>query len=282
MPSRKKSHSDSDSSSSSSSNSSVGGDGRHSDDENHTSVVRSGRKASSEDDSDSNHSNNQGKTDHELAEFLQNEPTYFSTYDKVKARSLKLQQQKRLEEVIRWYDYTKKCKNTVQQQQQDKLNRDSAPTSKRDKDGKKNVWDSSDSNSDGPVRSNRPRPVATASLLSNSVKLSSSSSEDSEPIAPPSKFKDFLFDQPDPKSVKSRTHPTPSSHKSKPLLSSSDSDSEPEFKPTPKPKVRAEPTAAVTKRRPSVPEITLPNVRKRPKKIELQRLTLLIDSPKLS
>jgi hypothetical protein len=261
LPSRKKSHSDSDSSSSSSSNSSVGGGGggvgRHSDDENHTSVVRSGSKASSDDDSDSNHSNDQEKADRELAEFLQNEPTYFSMYDKVKARSLKLQQQKRQEEE----------RKTVQQQQQDKfcalrqarLAGGSAPTSKRDKDGKKNVWDSSDSDSDGPVRSNRPRPVATASLLSNSVKLSSSSSEDSEPIAPPSKFKDFLFDQPDPKSVKSRTHPpppTPSSHKSKPLLSSSDSDSEPEVKPTPKPKVRAEPTAAVTKRRPSIPEIT--------------------------
>jgi hypothetical protein len=101
--------------------------------------------------------------------------------------------------------------------------------------------------------------------------LSSSSSEDSEPIAPPSKFKDFWFDQPDPKSVKSRTHPpppTPYGHKSKPLLSLSDSDSEPEviFESTPKPKVRAEPTAAVTKRRPSIPEITQPNVRKRPKK----------------
>lgn len=258
MPSRKKSHSDSDSSSSSSSNSSVGGGGRHSDDEIHTSLVRSGSKASSDDDSDSNHSNDQEKADRELAEFLQNEPTYFSMYDKVKARSLKLQQQKRQEEE----------RKTVQQQQQDKfcalrqarLAGGSAPTSKRDKDGtKKSAWDSSDSDSDSPVRLNRPRPVATASLLSSSVKLSSSSSEDSEPIAPPSKFKDFLFDQPEPKSVKSRTHPpplTPSTHKSKPLLSSSDSDSEPEVKPTPKPKVRAEPTAAIIKRRPSIPEVT--------------------------
>jgi hypothetical protein len=40
------------------------------------------------------------------SEFLQNEPTYFSTYDKVKARSLKLQQQKRQEKV----------RKTVQQQ----------------------------------------------------------------------------------------------------------------------------------------------------------------------
>lgn len=220
-------------------------------------MIRSGSKASSDDDSDSSHSNDQEKADRELAEFLQNEPTYFSMYDKVKARSLKLQQQKRQEEE----------RKTVQQQQQDKfcalrqarLAGGAAPTSKRDKDGKKNVWDSSDSDSDGPVRSNRPRPMVTASILSNSIKLSSSSSEDSEPVAPPSKSKDFLFDQPEPKSLKSRTHPpplTPSSHKSKPLLSSSDSDSEPEVKPTPKPKVRAEPAAAVTKRRPSVPEIT--------------------------
>jgi hypothetical protein len=185
-------------------------------------------RASASAQSDSNHFNNQEKADRELAEFLQNEPTYFSTYDKVKARSLKLQQQTRQEEV-----------ETVQQQHQDKLNRGSAPTSKRDKDGKKNVLDSSDSNSDGPVFSNRPRPVTTASLLSNSVKLSSLSSEDAHHA--PSNFKDFLLHQPDlfdSKSVKSRTHPpppTPYSHKSKPSLSLSDSDSEPEiiFESTP-------------------------------------------------
>ena len=265
LPSRKKSQSDSDSSSSSSSSSS----GRHSDDETHPSVIRGGSKASSDDDddSDSNHSNDQEKADREFAAFLQmNEPSYFSMYDKVKARSLKLQQQKRQEEE----------RKTVQQQQQDKFcalkqarlagGSATTPTSKRDKEGRKsNTWDSSDSDSDGPVRSNRPRPVATASLLSsNSVKLSSSSSdEDSEPVTvtPSTKFssKDFLFDQPEPsKPQKSRSHPpaqTPTSHKSKPLLSSSDSDSEPEVKPTPKPKARAEPTATVTKRRPSVPEV---------------------------
>jgi len=272
--SRKKSHSDSDSSDSSQQSeterrpsSSIRGGGL------------GGSKASSDDDDSDSDGSNDGsdyspsKADRSLAAFLENEPTYFSMYDKVKARSLKLQQQKRQEEE----------KKSIQQQQQDKFcalrqaRIAAGVSSKRDKDGKKiNAWDTSDSSdSEGPICPNRPRPMATASLLSsNSGKLSSSSSssssEDSEPTqqhhsSRSNKSKDFLFDHPTESKHQSSKSTSKSSSlhstsglKSKPIISSSDSESEPEVKPMVTNKIKSKDTssaASVSKRRPSAPEI---------------------------
>ena len=264
--SRKKSQSDSDSSASSDQSEA---------DRSHSAIRGAGgsKASSDEGDSDSDRSgcDSPTKNDRAFAEFLQNEPTYFSMYDKVKARSLKLQQQKRQEEE----------KKSLQQQQQDKFcalrqaRIAGIGSSKRDKDGKKiNSWDSSDSSdSEGHVRQNRPRPVATASLLSStSAKLSSSSSsssssDDSEPGFPQhttprsSKSREFLFDH--PSDAKSSSKSSKASHhgtlglKSKPIISSSDSDSEPEVK-TPSTKTKSsskEAASAVVKRRPSAPEV---------------------------